>query len=591
MLKSNLAILKLITACLCLAAVVANAQQPPAISFAGIDGELLANVQAHVALSAAQTSSPVLSDAEMVRLRRAAPDEIKEALQPFGYYRPTISVDRSVDRITYQIDLGAPLVIKELNIAIRGQAAEHPEFVRWRNGLSLESGKRLRQMDYENAKKNLLALTLRYGFFDAKLSKHQITIAKDLQAADVTLVLDSGVRYQFGSIEKQWKDQRQLIRDQVLVPYIKVNQGDDYDSDKIAVTQRELQETPYFSGVEVRPELNKKSAHQVPIVIVLNEQKRHAYNLAVGAGTDTGVRASVGYENRRLNNRGHHLNGRIGSSNIRQTAILNYRIPLASAARDSLNMFASLEEEDNDFRRFSVSKLGAELSRKWRNSTINMGVTASREKFFVGQVEKTTDLILPSIGWQQVVTDDHYAPTRGWSAAVTLRGASESLGSDVDLTQLIIDAKGLVPFAKGRLLMRVKAAGSDIDDALELPASLGFLTGGDRSIRGYRYESIGVSVTESDAAVLATADDDDITVGRHLLVGSVEYEHPLKNGFAMAAFFDAGDAFNNDFKVKRGAGAGLRWRLPFGALKLDLASALDRAGKPLRLHLSFGTDL
>ena len=63
------------------------------------------------------------------------------------------------------------------------------------------------------------------------------------------------------------------------------------------------------------------------------------------------------------------------------------------------------------------------------------------------------------------------------------------------------------------------------------------------------------------------------------------------NGFALAGFVDMGDAFDNRIDYKRGAGIGLRWRLPFGALRLDAASALDLDGQPFRLHFSFGTDL
>jgi translocation and assembly module TamA len=447
-------------------------------------------------------------------------------------------------------------------------------------------------MDYEAAKKNLLALTLRYGYFDAELVQHELRISENLETVAVSLVLESGPRFKFGEISMDWQGQPMRIRDKVLKPFIQVVQGDDYDADKLGGTQSALQTTPYFSSVEVRADFENSSTQEVPIVIGLREQKRHAYNFAVGAGTDTGVRASVGYENRRLNKRGHHFNGRLGTSDIRQTAILNYRIPLPRAKRDSLNFFASLEEEDNDFRTFSVSKLGTELSREWGTSMLNVGLTASREKFFFGEVEQTIDLILPSVGWQKVVSDNPYSPTRGWSASATLRGASESLGSDIDLLQLIVDGKAIVPFGKGRLLLRVKAAGSDVADSTELPASLGFLTGGDRSIRGYRYESIGVPANQlSSVAQSFDVDGDEITVGRHLLVGSIEYEHPLKKGFAVATFLDAGDAFNNEIDLKRGVGAGLRWRLPFGALKLDLASALDRDGTPLRLHLSFGTDL
>lgn len=577
---------------LLLQSVVCAAQTPNAIEFQGLEDELLTNVQARVGLVARLQEGTPLQESEWLRLSRAVPKEIKAALRPYGYYQPIIIPVVTEKLISYQIETGPPLIIKSISIEINGTAESLPEFKKWRRSLPFKVGDRLRQMEYESSKKKLLALTLRYGFFDAELVKHELRISQDLVNVDVILQLDSGPRYQFGEVSLDWQGQPMRIREGILKPYIKVKPGADYDADKLTSSQSALQSTPYFTSVDVSANVENSVDQQVPITIVFNERKRHAYNFAIGAGTDTGIRASIGYENRRLNSLGHHFNGRIGTSDIRRTAILNYRVPLTSGVQDSLNFFASLEEEDNDSRRFSVSKIGTELTREWRESLLSVGVTASRENYFFGEVEQTVDLVLPNIGWQKIVTDNPYSPQRGWSASATLRGASESIGSDIDLLQVIVDAKALMPLGDGRLLMRLKAAGSDVADTTALPASLGFLTGGDRSVRGYRYESIGVPADQlSSVAQSFDLDSDSITVGRHLLVGSVEYEHPLKNGFAIASFFDAGDAFNNELDLKRGVGAGLRWRLPFGALKLDLASALDREGNPLRLHLSFGTDL
>lgn len=153
------------------------------------------------------------------------------------------------------------------------------------------------------------------------------------------------------------------------------------------------------------------------------------------------------------------------------------------------------------------------------------------------------------------------------------------MASDIDLVQVILDTKRLVPFATGRVKFRLKIASSIIDEATKLPESLGFLAGGDDSIRGYKYESVGVNR------------NGDVTVAKNLLVGSIEYEHPIKNDISLAAFFDAGDAFDSNADYKKGVGVGLRWRLPFGSMRLDAASALDMEGKPIRLHFSFGTDL
>jgi len=91
----------------------------------------------------------------------------------------------------------------------------------------------------------------------------------------------------------------------------------------------------------------------------------------------------------------------------------------------------------------------------------------------------------------------------------------------------------------------------------ELPASQRFFTGGDRSVRGYRYASLG------------PADENGRVVGgKHLLTGSIEYEFPFAS-----------------------AGIGLHWFLPVGTLRLDLASAFLDPDRPWRIHLSIGPDM
>jgi len=63
--------------------------------------------------------------------------------------------------------------------------------------------------------------------------------------------------------------------------------------------------------------------------------------------------------------------------------------------------------------------------------------------------------------------------------------------------------------------------------------------------------------------------------------------------WSVAAFFDAGNAFNewNALKLKKGAGVGIRWYSIAGAMRLDFAQALDEPGKPWRIHFTIGSPL
>src|SRR5204862_1756688 len=94
-----------------------------------------------------------------------------------------------------------------------------------------------------------------------------------------------------------------------------------------------------------------------------------------------------------------------------------------------------------------------------------------------------------------------------------------------------------------------------------IPSAYVFRTGGDTSIRGYAFESLGVS--ENGATV----------GGRYLLVGSVELTRWVTPQWGAAVFYDTGNAFDDwgQFNAVNGYGTGVRWRSPLGALSLDLA--------------------
>ena len=84
----------------------------------------------------------------------------------------------------------------------------------------------------------------------------------------------------------------------------------------------------------------------------------------------------------------------------------------------------------------------------------------------------------------------------------------------------------------------------------------------------------------------------DVTGGKNLLTGSLEYEHPMREQWGLAVFVDTGNAFNNfsDYELFTGVGVGLRWHSPIGPIRLDVAQDVEQEFSP-RLHLSMGLDL
>jgi translocation and assembly module TamA len=109
-----------------------------------------------------------------------------------------------------------------------------------------------------------------------------------------------------------------------------------------------------------------------------------------------------------------------------------------------------------------------------------------------------------------------------------------------------------------------------------IPSSFLFRTGGDQTLRGYAFESVGV------------AQGDAIVGGRYLVLASMEYTRWVTESLGGAIFVDAGDAFDHrpDFDLAVGYGVGVRWRSPVGPLRADVA--YGERDKNVRVHFSVG---
>ena len=128
--------------------------------------------------------------------------------------------------------------------------------------------------------------------------------------------------------------------------------------------------------------------------------------------------------------------------------------------------------------------------------------------------------------------------------------------------------------------MRANISTTLKDEFDELPPSVRFFVGGDRSIRGYDFESLG-----------PRNDLGKVIGGAHLIETSVEVDHVVRGNWSLAGFVDSGSAFNERPEFFTGVGLGLRWQSPVGPIRVDLATPLDDSDGGLRIHISMGPDL
>jgi translocation and assembly module TamA len=168
-----------------------------------------------------------------------------------------------------------------------------------------------------------------------------------------------------------------------------------------------------------------------------------------------------------------------------------------------------------------------------------------------------------------------------WTWDADLQSTLGTLASSTSLTQLRLNGGLTLPVREfDQWVLRGTLGSSVSGDFDKVPISLRYFTGGDQSVRGYGYKSLGASDAQGN-----------VVGGEHVLVLSAEYQWMFKNPFGMAAFVDTGNAFNGtDIQLKTGAGLGALWRSPVGMVGLYLAHGFENEDESFRLHFSLGAE-
>jgi translocation and assembly module TamA len=211
-------------------------------------------------------------------------------------------------------------------------------------------------------------------------------------------------------------------------------------------------------------------------------------------------------------------------------------------------------------------------------------VKLQQESFTIAGENSDSRLVLPGYRFTKENFDNVVRPTRGYRYSLDLRGAHPFLGSDTALAQFIGEGNLLVPLPwRLSLNLRSKFGGTLLADPLaDLPPSIRFFAGGDQSVRGYGYQSLGPRNAEGQ-----------VVGGRHLIFGSVELERALYTNWGVSLFHDAGNAFSdlNRVQLFQAVGLGLHYYSPVGGLNLSLAKPLDSGWDRYRIVFTVGFQL
>ena len=522
-----------------------------------------------------------LTDDLLELLLAEARVQAREVAAASGFFSPEIDVraERDTDGRLVRIAVtpGAPTLVRSVRIEVTGPVLDDPggaaRGAAVREAWPLREGDVFTQQAWEVAKGLAISVLSAERFAGAGIAESRATIDPATRAADLQVTLASGPALVFGDVQITGLSRypEQVVRN--LRP---IHPGDPYSREKLEVYQRRLIATNYFASVQVAIDTDPAQPGALPVRVSLIEAPKRKVDVGVGYSTDTLFRFQLDYRDTNFLGLDHRL-----ASTLRYETKVQALTASVESPPDTggwYNVY-SVDLRATQIQGLDTQAVSTGFVRKLtdeRNQPAwGLGYIFERQEP-AGLPADNTYALLGSVWYTWRRTDQLLTPRRGWNAAVQLSAAPPGVSSRA-FGRAIAKLAGFVPLGR-RVdgILRAEAGTVFADTSSGIPQAMLFRTGGDTTVRGYAFESLGVK--QGDAVV----------GGRYYGLLSAETVYWAWENVGIAAFVDAGNATDDlgNFRFALGYGLGGRARTPAGPLRLDVAYGQDT--KEFRIHFSFG---
>jgi outer membrane protein assembly complex protein YaeT len=381
----------------------------------------------------------------------------------------------------------------------------------------------------------------------------------------------------------------------VIKRFNKLN-GKTYSPDVLDERFRTLMRTGLFNVLQIKPV--PVDGHLLRLDISAEEAKSKDFGFSIGYGTFEGAIAGVQYRDRDLFGYGRPVTTSVEVSQRSYKGEILYEDPFFFDTDFAFK--ARLAAFTFDFDGYSKFELGGrfDLTRKITKydeagltfAVRHVKITSDGIKSeFLG----STDYLVNTLGLTNTldVRDSPYVTPRGFLVSNTLDLASNAFGSDIEyirgtmrvgyylpfgpkvLTPGVVEdqpgtplqrwfQQSLIAFgARGGIIHSLTVSGPA--EATAIPIDERFFNGGADSVRSFGERELGPHDNKGHPIG-----------GEFFTVFNIEYNFPILGELQGAVFTDAGNLLPTSEEVglndlRYAIGAGLRYKLPIGPIRLD----------------------
>jgi translocation and assembly module TamA len=530
---------------------------------------------------------------ETSRLRASTPDQVRSLLEPEGYFNPQANVELIAAQqggtplIRITVTPGPQARVDALSLELRGPLAQAIEADdaqarrRWERAQQrwpLQRGAAFTQAAWAAAKNQLLQRLRSQVYAAASFVSTSAQVDAQSNTVRIAIVVDSGPAYRLGEIRVEGLTRMPNESALNLAPF---GPGTPYSEKALLDYQEALQKTGLYEGVAVQIDNAAQTAAAAPVLVRLRENSLQSATPSVGFSSNTGARVGLDYTHRRPFDQNWIFNTKLKYGSTERTGTmdlvsyphkLGYR-DLVGVKYDYLDAGASItrSERVRAGQTLDTERIERLYYLEFNRTSLSTTTRSTLDRAVSGNYEWT---------WRNV--NNIVFPTRGLIVNLTagLGLARDGDGEHGPFVRTYGRTTFYLPLGGGWLSqLRAEAGQVFRRETLGIPDTLLFRAGGDDSVRGYGYQTLGPIVDGSTVggAVLAT--------GTLELMRRIS---PTLRDWYGAVFFDAGNAANDwaEYRAVYGYGVGVRWRSPIGPLRADIAYGQEVHS--LRLHLSVG---
>ncbi|MFT4241716.1 MAG: BamA/TamA family outer membrane protein [Acidovorax sp.] len=558
-----------------------------------------ATLERHLELQRFRTL-PDLNASELQRLLGAADANARELLCTLGYFAPTITVElteppAALRTVVVTVQPGPQTRVDSVGIGFATGAGTAPaaeasaqQQQQVQSGWTLRPGQPFTQSAWDAAKSGGLRALQAHRHPTARIASSRAEVDADTHQARLSVTYEPGPAYHFGPLRVVGSERYDEGGARRLA---QLPTGAVYDEAELLDAQLRLASSGYYDAVFLTLDTEGTDPEAAPVVAQVREARLQKLVFGPGFSTDSGARLSL-----------EHIHNQIPGLGWRAVS----KLSLDREAKTASTEWTALPD-DGGWRWFSGGLVQRESTGDYEvhSGRLRWGRSKSTKRidrsYFLQydyahsqgpSAPPSSTALSVNYGWTGRYFDNPTAPTRGHGLAVelglgtTLRPARDPFVRTLVRWQTFVPA-GRVQDDAGqsrgaRVAIRTEAGAVFARDGADVPVTQLFITGGDTTVRGYGYRSIG-----------ARTRNGLLYGGRYLAVGSVEWQRPIVYNGAMtdwesALFIDAGAVADRagDLDPRVGVGAGVRWRSPVGPLQADLAYGVKT--QEVRLHLRLG---